>query len=1010
MQEKLVSVCINAYNAEKYILKTVESVLNQTYKNLQIIIVDDCSTDSTYDLIKSVKDGRIEVYKTPFNGHMSFACNEALKYAKGEYLAHLDADDLWAPEKIEKQVAFLEENLEYGACFTHAEIIDENGDIADSSQDYLRNIWAQDNYSHAKAYRFFYDNSNRLCHSSLFVKTDIMRQINGYDPTILYLQDFDCWMRLLTIENIYVYPERLTLIRRHADNNSEMNDEKWKAHDTEFARIIYKSINLCPDDLFLEAFKDKLKFTGEHTHEEAELEKAFLLLEGPLVYKENPVLGLYKFSKLFEDEKYIKLAKEKFNFTTKDLYKIQTNQAYFNPAKNQELVSSLDFYTKKAEHFENACSNLNNEVSELKTKISDQSNYIRELASQVDAYKNSFLEIQNSFFWRLTAPARKISQAFKNIIVKNKCILMFFIFLKGFLKGGINGGINRLENFKTRESKRPSFIISNKRKKLESRHKFDKNIKFSILVPLYNTPQNFLKEMIDSVKSQTYGNWELCLADGSDEKHSYVGEYCLKESSVDKRIVYKKLTENKGISENTNECIKLATGDFIALFDHDDLLHPSVLFECMKVICEQDADYVYTDEAVFLGSDVTNIISYHFKPDFAYYNLLANNYICHFSTFKASLIEKAGMFRHQYDGSQDHDIILRLTKAAKNVVHIPKILYFWRSHEKSVAMDINSKTYAINAGISAVHDFLAEQGLNTEVESSPAFPTIYRIKYEILDNPKVSIIIPNKNRPDLLKKCITSITELSSYNNYEIIIIDNNSTDKNLLDYYHSIEENKKIKLVSYNDNFNYSAINNYGASIATGDYLLFLNSDIQVITTNWIEELLMYAQREDVGAVGAKLISENNKVQHAGVILGLGDDNIAGHSHYFVDRDNLGYMGKMFYAQNVSAVSAACMMLKRSVFEEIGKFDEEFKISYNDLDLCLRLRQKGYAVIFNAFCELYHYRTIESAINSISDSLTAFTHEEKSIFINKWQDTINKGDPYYNPNLSLSNSYDLDF
>ena len=231
--------------------------------------------------------------------------------------------------------------------------------------------------------------------------------------------------------------------------------------------------------------------------------------------------------------------------------------------------------------------------------------------------------------------------------------------------------------------------ISKKRGREETAFVFNKDIKFSVLVPLYNTPKKFLEEMIRSVQYQTYGNWELCLADGSDGEHDFVERYCLRAAEADSRIKYKKLTENKGISENTNECIKMASGDYIALFDHDDVLHPSALFECMKAICNNDADYVYTDEATFLGNSKSTILSFHFKPDFAYDNLLANNYICHFSVFKASLIDKVGMFRHKYDGSQDHDIILRLTNAAKNVVHIPKLLYFWRSHANSVAMDIN---------------------------------------------------------------------------------------------------------------------------------------------------------------------------------------------------------------------------------------------------------------------------------------------------------------------------------
>lgn len=547
--------------------------------------------------------------------------------------------------------------------------------------------------------------------------------------------------------------------------------------------------------------------------------------------------------------------------------------------------------------------------------------------------------------------------------------------------------------------------ISKDRREKEENYTFDKKIKFSVIVPLYNTPKRFLEEMIQSVQYQTYSNWELCLADGSDDEHAFVGEYCLNVAESDNRIKYKKLSENKGISENTNECIKMSNGDYIALFDHDDVLHPSALFECMKAICEKNAEYVYTDEATFLGNNKSSIISFHFKPDFAYDNLLANNYICHFSVFKASLIEKVGMFRHEYDGSQDHDMILRLTDAAENVVHIPKLLYFWRSHENSVAMDINSKTYAINAGRAAVHDFLASRGIETKVESSPAFPTIYRITYPIANNPKVSIIIPNKNNCDTLKKCVNSIFNKSTYTNYEIVIVDNQSTDDDVLKYYEDLKRNGNVKICYYDKPFNYSAINNYAVTEAEGEYLLLLNNDTEVITENWIEEMLMFAQRQDVGAVGAKLLYEDKTVQHSGIILGLGKNGTAGHAHCGADENNLGYMGKLFYAQDVSAVTAACLMVKKSDYLSVGGFDEDLAVAYNDVDFCLKLRKKGLLNVFNAFCVLYHYESLSRGSDEKQKNKKRF-NKETSYFKDKWCDVLKEGDPYYNPNFSLKSSY----
>lgn len=547
-----------------------------------------------------------------------------------------------------------------------------------------------------------------------------------------------------------------------------------------------------------------------------------------------------------------------------------------------------------------------------------------------------------------------------------------------------------------------SYKISKERREYEKAYSFAREVKFSVLVPLYNTPQNFLKEMIDSVKEQTYGNFELCLADGSDEQHNYVEEYCLGEAKKDSRIVYKRLSENKGISENTNECIKMATGEYIALFDHDDVLHPSALFECMKVICECDADYVYTDELTFLGKNKSNIISFHLKPDFAPDNLLANNYICHFSVFKASLIEKVGMFRSQYDGSQDHDMILRLTGAAKKVVHIPKILYFWRSHAKSVAMDLNSKPYAIMAGRTAVRDSLKSRGINAEVESSPVFLTVYKIKYEIIGNPKVSVIIQCNNNADAVKKCVDSIVEKTNYANYEILVISHDGFGDATSECYKKIGSYENVRIFDCECGGNYCAANNYAASKADGEYLLLLNGNTEIYDPDWMKELIMYAQRQDVGAVGAKILSADNKVWHGGIILGLGEHGAADLSHQGADVTNTGYFGKMFYSQNVSAVASDCLMVKKVDYYGVGGFDEQQNEIYYDVDFCLKLRQKGLLNVFNPYSSLYRYASVTVKQTNVEKQVRQFKE--------KWKNEIEKGDPYYNPNLSLKNSYLFDF
>ncbi len=574
---------------------------------------------------------------------------------------------------------------------------------------------------------------------------------------------------------------------------------------------------------------------------------------------------------------------------------------------------------------------------------------------------------------------------------------------------------------------------------------FPNMVKISILVPLWNNRREFQTEMLDSVMNQTYGNWELCLADGSDAEHSYIGDICreyAKES--DGRIVYKHLEKNGGIAGNTNACLAMATGEYIGLLDQDDILHPSVLFEYVKAINEQGADYLYCDETTFKSGDINHMLTMHFKPDFAPDNLRANNYICHFSVFKRTLLDGNELFRTKYDGSQDHDMILRLTDNAKKIVHVPRLMYYWRCHSGSVASGIEAKPYAIEAAKGAVAEHLRKHGYDHfKIESTRAFETIFRIRYQIIGTPKISIVIANKDHADDLRRCITSIVEKSTYDNYEIVIVENNSTTKEIRDYYSellgfdydtalaeclaSAEENKtvcegensdlgvitaeaeglagfKVKLVIFKGTFNYSAVNNLGVKYASGEYILLLNNDTEVITVNWMEELLMYAQREDVGAVGAKLYYGDRTIQHAGVVIGLGAHRTAGHTHYKQHRQNLGYMGRLCYAQNVTAVTGACLMVKKSLYEEVGGLDEGFAVSLNDVDFCLKLREKGLLNVFTPFAELYHYESVSRGLDDNGEKAERY-NRESAAFRDKWKKQLEAGDPYYNPNFSLDRS-----
>lgn len=635
-------------------------------------------------------------------------------------------------------------------------------------------------------------------------------------------------------------------------------------------------------------------------------------------------------------------------------------------------------------------------------KTADLAERVAVLEAKNEELNFKLSRIKNNPLWKASAPLRRG--------------MHFMIRQRDRLKncGSIRGVLAKLDYKKIERKAMARYgtesFPDEARAKEERETVFDRMIKISILVPLYNTPEPFLKDMITSVLNQTYQNWELCLADGSDAEHGEVGRICREYLEKDSRIVYQKLLKNEGISGNTNECLKLATGEYIGLFDHDDILHPSTLYEYVKAVNEQDADYIYCDETTFKNGDINKMLTMHFKPDYAVDNLRANNYICHFSVFAKRLLEGEELFRSRFDGSQDHDMILRMTDRAKHIVHIPKLLYYWRCHEGSVASGINAKPYVVAAAKGAVADHLRRHGFtHFQITSTRAFETIFKIRYEIIGDPMISIVIPNKDHAADLKRCITSILEKSTYENYEIVIVENGSETKEIFDYYTSLKEYDNIRVVTYEkpegqNGFNYSAVNNFGVKQTKGDYILLLNNDTEVITVNWMEELLMYAQREDVGAAGAKLYYGNKTIQHAGVVLQLGAHRTAGHSHYGQSRENLGYMGRLCYAQNVSAVTGACLLVKKSLFEEVGGLDESFAISLNDVDFCLKLREKGLLNVFTPFAELYHYESVSRGLDDSGEKAERY-NRESAHFREKWKTVLEKGDPYYNPNFSLDRS-----
>lgn len=520
--------------------------------------------------------------------------------------------------------------------------------------------------------------------------------------------------------------------------------------------------------------------------------------------------------------------------------------------------------------------------------------------------------------------------------------------------------------------------------------------KISILVPVYNTPQVFLKQMLQSVRKQTYANWELCIANANpdNEEVKQILEICTKK---DDRIKVVNVPENEGIAQNTNRALDIATGEFIGLLDHDDLLEENALYEIVSCLNKKkETDVLYTDEDK-VTTDLDEYFSPNFKPDFNLDMLRANNYICHFFVAKKELIEKVGGFRAEYNGAQDYDLILRCTEQAQNVAHIAKILYHWRVHKESTADNPLSKMYAYEAGKKAIEGHLARCHTDGEVLQTDNLG-FYRVKYPVKGKPLVSILIPNKDQVDTLDKCLRSIEERTDYDNYEIIIIENNSTEQKTFDYYNQIC-NDKIRVVYWKKEFNYSAINNFGVDQAKGEYLLLLNNDMEVISRDWMSELLGHCQRPEVGAVGARLYYPDDTVQHAGIIIGIG--GVAGSVFVGMKRGYTGYMHRAAIQQDLSAVTAACMMIKRSVFEEAGRLEEQLKVAFNDVDLCLKIRKNGYLIVYDPYVELYHYESKTRGAEDTKEKVRRFQSEIEYMRCH-WIDILKNGDPAYNPNLTL--------
>jgi len=677
----------------------------------------------------------------------------------------------------------------------------------------------------------------------------------------------------------------------------------------------------------------------------------------------------------------------------------------------RNLESTLSSIKDSIVRKDNQIKNLNRIVNDLNNHIQLKDTHIRNLESTLSSIKSSIA-------WRLLTRYRRLKEKILPLGTRRRHVYDLGLFSLRII---INEGWRSFWlKFKRALSKKVLFfkvkepykiwILKNepKKEKLEEYKKesfsFKYRPKISIIIPVWNTDKKWLRKCMESVLNQVYDNWELCIADGGSTK-PYVKGILKRYAKKDSRIKVKFLKENKGIAGNSNEALSLATGEFIGFLDHDDELAPFALYEVVKLLNEKPhLDFIYSDEDKI--DEKGKRKDPFFKPDWSPDMFLSQNYLCHLSIIRKELVGKVGGFREGYDGSQDYDLFLRVTELIdeKKIAHIPKILYHWRSVLGSAAKMVSAKPYAFMAAKKALKDALSRREIEAEILDGLLLSS-YRVRYKIVEDPKVSIIIPTKDKVSTLKTCIDSILKKTNYKNYEIFIIDNQSKEEKTLKYYHRIKNNSKIKIVKYNKPFNFSEINNFAVSKVDTEYILFLNNDTEVISEEWLEAMLEHAQRKQVGAVGAKLLYPDNTIQHAGVILGItgtpGQKGVAGHSHKYVSDTEYGYFLRPHLTQDLSAVTAACMMMRKQVFKEVGGFNVNLAVAFNDVDLCLKIREKGYLIVYTPYAKLYHHESLSRGYEDTPEKQARFLKEIEYVR-KKWGHVIDKGDPYYNPNLTL--------
>lgn len=1014
-----VSVILPSFNHAPFLKDAIESILNQHFQDLELIIWDDASADDSWKIIQSYHDIRIRAFQNSQRLGPVFGVNKAIfEMAHGRYIAIHRSDAVLESSTLQKQVGYLEAHPEIGAVFTNTQVVDERGSPLARPATVKHKTFTPSDHSSYEWLRHCFLDFHALGHPNALIRRRCYDDCGPYLDMLDRLSDLDMWVKLCSQQEICVLPDRLGKVRIQdmAMTASEALPSTSIRWAYEYGKILRQYRNIIDSKNVFEIFPDYDSYDrGKDTDPEYVLARACLESDEFLPRRR---LGIEILVDIYNNPLRRQSVEKHYGVCLHDAISITEPHDILA----HECLPAPETLARDQ----------TGQIVELKQSIADRDGQIDALSHAVDernerisALENNVRALIGSTSWKLTAPIRAIKKNARRL----KYLLSVFpeAIRQG---GGYRASFGKAMSVLQREgiagikwrlrrpsmqAGRPGCIDDFGPKELKGDYKewierydtldqeacdrirsriqrMPRRPRVSVIMPVYDPPLHFLERAISSVQNQLYPDWQLCIADDCSTNPK-IRELLQKYASADDRISVVFRDKNGHISEASNSARKVASGEFIAMLDHDDEISPHALYLIAEELnSHPDADFIYTDQDKIDEKGVR--YDPYFKPDFNLDLLRSQNYVDHLAVFRTSIVEALGGWRSDFDGSQDYDLVLRVIERTEpsRIRHLPYVLYHWRAVVGSLAADASAKNYAASRSRKALKDHLKRVGVQAEVTSDYPNLSIHRVTYPVHNEPLVTVIIPTRDGKDILSQCLDGLLHRTDYRNFEIIIVNNQSQKKETIEYLHDLSKDSRISVLSYDGPFNYSKINNMAVRQARGEILAFLNNDIDVISSDWLREMVSHAMRHDIGAVGARLYYPDNTVQHAGVLLGY--KGRAGHMYRYAPRHWLGYWARGVLTQNLTAVTAACMVVRKEVFDSVGGFDEEhLSVTFNDVDLCLRIHELGYRNIYAPRAELYHHE-------SKTRGMLAFQAEE-DFFARKWA-TILRADPAYNPNLSL--------